>query len=340
MNPQRTGELKPFPAIDNVCSIVIPLPGYSDLGTANVYAVGSGPLTLIDTAPKFPGSFESLKEQLEGCGRTLSQIERIVLTHGHVDHFGLSVRIREEVGRPIPCFIHAEERWRVTAESYREEMFNAAGERLMAMVDMPPGEVEKIRERFSLFTLLCDPVADAKVMEDGDVFEGDDYQLRVIHTPGHTPGTCCLYETKQRILFSGDHIIKHITPNPLFELNKEILRDPAYQSLKAYIQSLDKVKGIDARYVFPGHGDFIEDLAKLIAGYREHHRERMERIWKALKKESRPLYHIVDEVFDFVPEYDGFLAISEIIVHLELLIEEGRVVLADPGPPAYYRAIG
>jgi hypothetical protein len=66
----------------------------------------------------------------------------------------------------------------------------------------------------------------------------------------------------------------------------------------------------------------------------------MDRIWGALKKRSRPLYHIVDEVFDFVPEYDGFLAISEIMVHLELLIEEGRAELADPGPPSYYRAIG
>jgi glyoxylase-like metal-dependent hydrolase (beta-lactamase superfamily II) len=176
-------------------------------------------------------------------------------------------------------------------------------------------------------------------MEDGDVFEGDGYQLRVIHTPGHTAGACCLYETRQKILFSGDHILKHITPNPLFELKKEALRDPGYQSLKAYLRSLERIEGIDARYVFPGHGEFIEDLRGLISGYRHHHRERMERIWKALERGSRPLYHIIDEVFDFVPEFDVFLAISEILVHLELLIEEGRAELVDPGPPAYYRAI-
>lgn len=332
--------MRSFPTIDNVCAIAISLPGYSDLGTANVYAVGSGPLTLIDTAPKFPGSFESLKDQLKHAGREIADIERIVFTHGHVDHFGLAARIREEAGRPIPCFIHTEEVWRVTAETHREEIFDEAGERLMAMVDMPPAEVEKIRERFSLFTLLCDPVFDVETMEDGQVFEGDDYRLRVIHTPGHTPGTCCLYESRQKILFSGDHIIKHITPNPLFELKKEILRDPEYRSLKAYIQSLEKIRGIEARYVFPGHGEFIEDLPAVIASYRRHHHKRMERIWKALKKRSRPLYHIVGEVFDFVPEYDGFLAISEILVHLELLIEEGRVELVDPGPPATYRAIG
>ena len=281
-----------------------------------------------------------MKDQLEQGGRELADIERIVFTHGHVDHFGLAGRIREEVGWAIPCFIHAEERWRVTAESYREELFDEAGERLMAMVDMPLGEVEKIRERFSLFSLLCDPIPDARAMEDGDIFEGDDYQLRVIHTPGHTPGTCCLYEVRQKILFSGDHIIKHITPNPLFELRKEILRDPGYLSLPAYIRSLEKVKGMDVRYVFPGHGEYVEDLPVLIEGYRQHHHERMERIWRALKKASRPLYRIIDEVFDFVPEYDGFLAMSEIMVHLEMLVEEGRAELVDPGPPAYYRALG
>lgn len=332
--------MRSFPLINNVCAIAIPLPGYSDLGTANAYAVGSGALTLIDTAPKFPGSFESLRDQLNQAGRSIADIERIVLTHGHVDHFGLAARIRQEADRPIPCFIHSEEIWRVSASTYRAEIFDEAAERLMALVDMPPEEVEKIRERFSLFALLCDPVVDAQPMEDGQIFEGDGYRLRVIHTPGHTPGTCCLYESGQKILFSGDHIIKHITPNPLFELKKELLRNPEYRSLEAYIQSLEKIRGIEARYVFPGHGEFVEDLPTLIDSYRRHHHERMDRIWTALKKRPRPLYHLLDEVFDFVPEYDGFLAISEILVHLELLVEEGRAELVDPGPPAYYRAIG
>jgi glyoxylase-like metal-dependent hydrolase (beta-lactamase superfamily II) len=331
--------LEPFPEVDNACAVSIELPGFSELITANVYAVGSGPFTLIDAPPKFPGSFETLKGGLREAGRALSDMERILFTHGHVDHFGLAAQIREEVGRPVPCFVHFEDAWRVTAEVYREEMFDEAGERFMALVDMPPDEVAKLRERFSLFAMLCDPIVDVQMMEDGEVFEGDDYRLEVIHTPGHTPGTCCLFESRQKVLYSGDHIIKHITPNPLFELRKESLRDPDYQSLREYIRSLDKVKGIDARYVFPGHGAFVERLPELIESYRAHHRERMDRIWEALNKESRPIYHIIDEVFDFVPEYDGFLAISEIMVHLEQLVEEGRAELVDPGPPAYYRAI-
>ena len=62
-------------------------------------------------------------------------------------------------------------------------------------------------------------------------------------------------------------------------------------------------------------------------------------MWNALKKKSRPIYHLIDDVFPFVSENDIFLAVSEIFVHLEILINEGRAELTDPGPPAFYRAL-
>jgi len=331
--------IKPYPKVENIHPVAIPLPGYSDLITANLYAVGKGPLTLIDTGPKFPGTLEFVQEQLKLAGIDVNDVERIIITHGHLDHFGLAVSICEAAGHPVECFIHAEDKWRVSSENFQEEMWSTEANNLMAIVDMPPEEVEKIRERFSFFKELCDPLDNVSVMEDGDEFVGDDYHLTVIHTPGHSPGSSCLYESRQRVLFSGDHIIKHITPNPLMEIKRERLRDPNYQSLKAYLNSLDRLTGLDVRFVFTGHGEHIEDLPGIISGYRVHHRERMDLVWKALNRESRPIYHLIDEIFAFVPEGDVFLAISEIFVHLEILINEGRVELADPGPPALSRAL-
>jgi glyoxylase-like metal-dependent hydrolase (beta-lactamase superfamily II) len=176
-------------------------------------------------------------------------------------------------------------------------------------------------------------------IEDGHQFEGEGFLLKVIHTPGHSPGGICLYEPRQKVLFSGDHIIKHITPNPLIEIKREFLRDPLYQSLKAYNRSLDKLADLEVRYIFSGHGEYMEDLGAMVDLYHKHHRERMELIWRALHKQSRPLYQIIGEVFPFVPEGEGFLAISELLVHLEIMMEEGRAELADPGPPAMYRAL-
>jgi glyoxylase-like metal-dependent hydrolase (beta-lactamase superfamily II) len=328
-----------FPEFENVRAISIPLPGYSSLGTANIYVVGRGPITLVDTGPKFPGSFDELRSGLERLGHNLSDVERILLTHGHLDHFGLVQSLREAAGRSIPCYIHAEDRWRVTAEIYHGEMWTEQADNLMAMVDMPAQEVEKIRQGFEVLRLLCDPVLDALPMEEGDVFEGEGYHLEVIHTPGHSTGACCFYEKRRKILFSGDSILKHITPNPFIEIQKDHLRDPNYQPLKSYLQSLDKLDRMDVRHVFPGHGAPMEDLNGIISGYREHHEERKELVWRTLQRDSRPIYHLIDDVFPFVPEGDIFLAISEILVHLELLIDEGRAELSDPGPPAYYRAL-
>jgi hypothetical protein len=65
----------------------------------------------------------------------------------------------------------------------------------------------------------------------------------------------------------------------------------------------------------------------------------MDSIWHALDKESRPIYGLIDDVFAVVPEGDIFLAVSEITVHLEVLINEGRAALVDPGPPAVFRAL-
>jgi len=331
--------IKPFPKLENIYAIAIPMPEPPDLITANVYAVGKGPITLIDTGPKIPGSFEFVQKKFQLGGFDFSDIERIIITHGHVDHFGLAVSICEAAGHPVECFIHAEDMWRVYKENFQEEMWGEGMEHFMVMAGMPQREIQKMRERFSSFRELADPLDDVFPMEDGDEFYGDDYRLKVIHTPGHSPGACCLYESQQKILFSGDHIIKHITPNPLIEINRDRLKNPHYQSLNAYMRSLDKLIGLDVRFVFPGHGEYIEDLSGIISTYRAHHQERTDLVWKALKKKSRPIYHLIDDVFPFVPDDDVFLAVSEIFVHLEILINEGKAELVDPGPPALYRVL-
>ena len=331
--------IKPFPEFESIQAIAIPLPDVSDLITANLYAVGNGPVTLIDTGLKSLGTLEYIQGELAKAGLGIEHVERILITHGHMDHFGLAAGIREAVGHPVECLIHAEDEWQISSENFLKEMWSEEAERLMDIAGMPREEMDKVRKRFSTFKQLGDPLDGASLLREGDQFEGDNYALEVIHTPGHTPGSCCVYESRNKVLFSGDTIIKHITPNPLVVIKRERLQDPHYQSLKAYRDSLDKLSGLDVRYVFPGHGECIEDLQGIIATYKAHHDDRKELVWKALKKRRRPFYQMIDDVFPFVPEGDVFLAISEIIVHLEILIEEGRAELDEPGPPALYRAL-
>jgi len=331
--------IRPFPETGNIHAIAIPLPADTQLITANLFAVGSGPITLIDTGPKFPGLLEFVGKRLNAAGFEFKDIERIVATHGHVDHIGLAAQIRHAAGHPVDIFMHAEDFYLISTENYREDMWNKRADMLLNLAGMPADEVEKVKQRFRFFKSLYDPTDDIIFLEDGDVFSGNGFDLRVIHTPGHTAGSVCLYAESEKVLFSGDTMIKHITPNPLVEMNKASRQTNKYQSLPSFIGSLDKLSREDIRWVFCGHGEYIDDIHSVIATYKSHHRQRMDLIWKALKRKSRPLYQLIDDVFPVVPEGDTFLAISEIAVHLEMLINENRAELIDEGPPALYRAL-
>ena len=326
----------PFPIIDNIHAIAIPLPFEAQLISANLYAVGKGPITLIDTGPKFPGALKLIRQQLNSHNLDFDDVERIIVTHGHIDHAGLASQIRQAAGHPVDFFIHAEDSWIVSEENYRADMWSKEGEALMIRAGMPTEAIDKVRQRFSFFKSLCDPVNNVSFVENGDTFTGNGFHLQIIHTPGHTAGSICLYESQQKIIFSGDHIIKHITPNPLVEIEKSRQRNHGYQSLSSFIKSLDKLSRMDVRYVFSGHGEYIDNMQSVIATYKSHHRQRMAMVLKALKGNPRPAYQLIADVFPVVPEADIFLAISEILVHLEMLIDEGKATLVDPGPPALY----
>ncbi len=331
--------IKPFPKLRNIHAISIPLPEDTQLITANLYAVGEGPLTLIDTGPKYTGLLDFIREELEAIGFGFEDIERIIATHGHVDHTGSTEEIRKAAGNSIEFYIHPEDNWLISAERYQDFMWSNEADSLTAVAGIPASEVEKIRQRFSFFKELSDPVDNVSFLNDGDEFSGNGYDLEVIHTPGHTAGSICVYEPEQRILFSGDNMIKHITPNPLVDIRKYGLRNSDYQSLPTFLKSLDKISKLDVHYVFPGHGEYMEDVHQIISTYKAHHLQRMDSIWKALKKESRPIYQLIDDVFPIVPEGDIFLAVSEIAVHLEVLVNEGRAELLESGPPAVFRAV-
>jgi len=331
--------IKPFPEIENIGAIPIPLPVETQLITVNLYYIGKGPITLVDTGPKFPGLLEFVGEQLRTAGFGFEDIERIIATHGHVDHTGLTAEILKAAGNSIDFHIHPEDSWLISEDRHQEYMWSKEADFLTAQAGIPDNEVEKIKNRFAYFKNLSDPVDNIQFLTDGDKFSGNGYHLEVIHTPGHTAGSVCLYEPDQKILFSGDNMIKHITPNPLVDIRKYGLQNSDYQSLPTFLKSLDNISKLNVRYVFSGHGEYMDDTHQIISNYKAHHRRRMDQVRQALKKESRPIYQLIDDVFPVVPEGDVFLAVSEIAVHLEVLINEGRAELLEPGPPALFRAL-
>jgi glyoxylase-like metal-dependent hydrolase (beta-lactamase superfamily II) len=331
--------MKPYPDIEHVYPLIRSMPGFPYLISANIYAIGKGPVTLIDTGPKMLDSIEILNIKLDEIGFGWNDIERILFTHAHVDHTGLAMKIMEAAGRPIECFIHAEDQWRVLKGNHQEQIWNEETEKFCIRMNLPKDEIVKARKRFHDLRALYDPIDSVSIFEDGDVFQGDGYRLEIIHTPGHTSGGCCFYEPDKKILFSGDSVIKHITPIPLITMKPGASKRSTYRSLYAFRRSMERLKQCDISYVYPGHGEYIDDFHGLVDKYFRHHDQRMEMIWNALSKGSMPIYELVRKIFPRVPGGNLFLAVVEIFAHLELLISEQKAELTVPGPPALYHAL-
>ncbi len=331
--------IKEFPSLKSIHALVLPLTGFGDLLTSNMFVLGTGPVTLIDTGPKFQGAFESVHSRLNKAGFDFPDVERIIITHGHIDHFGMTSQIIRAAGHPVPCYLHKDDIWRTLSGYIRKGFWSEESSAFTRMAGMPEAAIVRMERRSAFFKHFCDPLEDVIPLQDGDIFTGNGFLLKTVHTPGHSPGSCCLYEEKEKVLFTGDHIIKHITPNPITEIHKSYLSDPSYKSLLAYENSLRKIEGLDVRFAFSGHGEYIDDLKALLSRYRDHHEKRKLQILESLTDRARPIYDLVEDLFPDVPENEIFLAVSEIFSHIEVLIAEGRAVLDLHGPPALFRAV-
>ncbi len=328
-----------FPKFKNIFPITIPFDVAPELATANIYVLGKKELTLIDAGPGIRGAMDFIKASFSDQGLNIDNVQRILITHGHMDHIGLTSAILKTIHHPVEVYMHAEDSWRVTPEFFKGKKWNAELDTLAGIVGLPKEEHELIKVKINRYYSIAEPIENVLNMEDNDEFTGEGYHLRVIHAPGHSPGLCCFYETKNKVLFSGDHLLRHITPNPLISFDRKGLWDHRYKSLVEYKASLEKVSKLDIKYVFTGHGDYIEDMNEVLDQYKIHQRQRTDMVLQAVKGKETTMYRLVEEVFPGIEKGDLFLALSEIAAHLELLVDEGRAEIADEGPPVIYRAI-
>ena len=180
-----------------------------------------------------------------------------------------------------------------------------------------------------LFSSLAENCRVDTSLSDGEKIQVGHYEATVISTPGHTRGSICLYLEKEGILFAGDHILGHITPNAFVMLESDF-DIPWRMSQVEFYDSLRKIESIAPRIVYPAHGDPITDLPQTAAMFREQFSLRQEKILVILKEGEFTVYGIARKLF---PEISGkrlpleiFLAVSEVFTHLQVLEKDGMVL--------------
>jgi glyoxylase-like metal-dependent hydrolase (beta-lactamase superfamily II) len=313
--------------LDKIYKIELPIP--FPLKTMNVYFIDDSPRTLVDAGIKTEASFEILEKGLEAIGFGLNSIERILITHGHIDHYGQAKRLSSLSGAPI--YIHPIEYGRIRS------IIHSLGhlKSILLRNGTPEALVNQAIQYIESAQSMADPLEEAFFLNDGDSISFKSMIWKTIHCPGHAPGLICFYWPEKKILFTGDHLLKKITPNPV--LNVHGNRPPyRYPSLKEYLASLEKIEGLDISLLLPAHGEEVHDVKGLIQKIFAHHKERMDRVLFSLSQGEKTPFEIAMDLFPGVPPFEIFLGISEAVGHLEILKEKGIVRVKEKEGKDYY----
>lgn len=300
---------------DNIFMLTLPMP--FRLEHVNVYAVvGGGRVSLIDTGLNMPGVLPALEEDLEAIGHRISDIDEVFVTHFHADHCGLAGTIQGISGARV--FMDETEYRRTRMEP---EKIIGLMQSFYRREGMPPEIFGRISNLFRAFRNATVPFT-ADPLVPGDRLKIKGLGFEVISTPGHSAHQVIFFCRERGLLFSGDHVLPHITPN----LSPD-LTNPSFRPLRAFIESLERISDLPVTMVYPAHGNSFPDLKGRVREIREHHEERKQLIIESVRSGAAKTAHEVSgEIFGGdLPDFDQFLALNETYVHLVELVSEGRL---------------
>jgi len=307
------------------------------VGRVNCYLIEDQPLTLVDTGPNSGKALDELQRQLAEQGHSIEDLQLVILTHQHIDHLGLVEIIAEHSGAEVAAIDVAVRRLANFGEDAgREDEFAAV---LMRRKGIPENVVYALQSVSRSFRGWGAKAKVTRPLRDGEEVALRDRTLQVLHRPGHSPSDTVFWDSQRRILLAADHLISHISSNPLISRPLDGSSERT-QALVAYIESLQKTREMPAEIVLSGHGEPITDHVALIDGRLDLHRRRADRIYRLVDEQPRTGYELAQELWGNVAVTQAFLTLSEVIGHLDLLINDGRVREVEEGEVVRYEATG
>lgn len=315
-----------------IVPISLPTPFY--IGPVNVYLIPEDPITLIDTGPKTKEAIDALRAALRKEGLGVADIRRIVLTHAHEDHCGLARALRDEA-KDAEVLVHG---WETGHRAGRLEYEETR--QLLTRAGVPPDDVEVMRHMYEGVRQYADSLDDDHCTEltDEAELEFASGALQVVHTPGHTPGSCSFMRQADRTLIAGDCVLKRITPNPILSPDPV---DPSrrFRSLAEYLVSLARVRGLAPTLVLGGHGEPVHDYEELFHRYLRAINERQTQLIQMIPKGGASAWEISRTMFPSTDDVHRFLGVSEAVAHLDYAQAEGKLAVEISDGREVYRSL-
>ena len=317
--------------------LALPL-GIHGVSTVSAYLLaGDGADTLVDcgvaAAPTDdgdpgPDGTAALDAALAACGSAFERIERIVVTHAHIDHFGLAGEVVRRSGGEL--WMHSSTELDIAKYADPDE---AVDRRELMLADhglYGPELTETSRGLCDWLPVMPSIGRPSTLLDGGERFAVGDRTWEVVHTPGHSPGHVCLWSAADRLLCSGDHLLQLVSPPVTFERGFE--RDP----MGSYLASLERVRVLEPGLTLPGHGAPFPDGARRAASISRNKLRRLEQIREMVETRERTVTELTAELFPTVASgAQRHFAMAEILAFLAH--HEAREVLRrDRRPDGVY----
>jgi glyoxylase-like metal-dependent hydrolase (beta-lactamase superfamily II) len=317
----------------------LPVPTPFVVGRVNCYLVDDDPLTLVDSGPNSATSLTVLEAALVEHGRRIEDLERIVVTHQHIDHIGLVQILADRSGAEV-CALDALAPW-LARYSEVMEGDDAFAEAIMLRHGIPQDIAIALRAVTRSFRAWGASCAVGTPLADGALLEFADRAWRVHHRPGHSPSDTVFHDEASGELIGGDHLIKDISSNPLLSRPLDGA-EPAERpkALVAYLASLRATRDMDLEVVYPGHGDPVEGHRALIDERFAMHERRAAKLHGLVAERPHTAHELAQELWGNVAVTQAYLTLSEVLGHVDLLLDDGRVVEEEADGVVHFVAAG
>jgi glyoxylase-like metal-dependent hydrolase (beta-lactamase superfamily II) len=294
------------------------------VGRVNCWLIEDDPLTLVDTGPNSGKALDELERALAQHGRRVEDLGLIVVTHQHIDHIGLLEVLVRRSGAEVAAL----DRLAPYLGDYRRaaELDDEFAVALMLGHGIPAETTQALRSVSSAFRGWGSGAAVTTALADGGELTLRDRTFAVQHRPGHSPSDTVFWDEASGILLGGDHLIKHISSNPLITRpfdGPDDGRRP--QALRTYIASLTATRELPVRFVLSGHGDPVTEHRALIDERFALTERRKRKIHGLLADGPLTAHEIAQRMWGNVAVTQAFLTLSEVLGHLDLLVAEGAV---------------
>ncbi len=308
----------------------IELPTGLPVGTVNVYLFTQPEPVLVDTGVKSAESKAALQAALSNFNLSVGDLSKIIITHPHIDHFGLAGWLARHSNAQIfifelglPWLLNFTTVWQQRFDYYVNDLFPRMG--------LPPEIADPIIEYYRSIKDAYDPLPPerATVFQNGNWLTMGGAKWRVIYTPGHTYTQTCFYQPETQQLLSADMLLA-IAPTPIADPPPPG-KTERVPSLPQFMRSLEIVEALNVHQVYPGHGDPFANHKTVIRRQQKRIQQRKQETLHLIQTGNRTIASLLMALYAHYPPRYRFAGLWMLLGYLDLLKAEGKITETEVG---------